>query len=84
MGPIALMFGRARMWNALPQRFFFDILEGLTRVSHPLVRPADYLRTYRRLLAAERDARPTVRANVAAASAPPADAPAAPARSAGR
>ena len=46
MGPIALMFGRARLWNALPQRFRFDFLEGMTRVSHPLSRPAAYLRLY--------------------------------------
>jgi hypothetical protein len=49
MGPIVLMFGRARLWNALPHRFRFDFLEGLTKMSHPLTRPAEYLRNYRRL-----------------------------------
>src|SRR5205085_6316530 len=43
IGPIALMFGRARLLNALPQRFRFDLLEGMSRVSHPLSRPDAYL-----------------------------------------
>ena len=36
LGPIALMYGRARLWNHLPQRFCFDMQEALSRVSHPL------------------------------------------------
>jgi hypothetical protein len=48
LGPIALTFGRARLWNALPARFRFDLFGELYRVSHPLRRPAEYLRTYRR------------------------------------
>ena len=51
LGPIALNFGRARLWNALPDRFFFDLFAELHRVSHPLRRPAEYLRTYQRLWA---------------------------------
>ena len=39
LGPIALTCGRARLWNALPQRFRFDIFGELYRVSHPLRRP---------------------------------------------
>jgi hypothetical protein len=49
LGPIALNFGRARLWNAMPDRFFFDPFAELHRVSHPLRRPAEYLRTYQRL-----------------------------------
>jgi hypothetical protein len=48
IGPLALMFGRARLWNAQPQRFLFDLLEGLSRVCHPLSRPNEYLRMYER------------------------------------
>jgi hypothetical protein len=49
LGPIGLTFGRARLWNALPKRFNFDIFGELHRVSHPLRRPADYLKIYERL-----------------------------------
>jgi hypothetical protein len=49
LGPIALTFGRARLWNALPQRFAFDIFGELARVSHPLRNPAQTARTYARL-----------------------------------
>ena len=60
LGPIALNFGRARLWNALPERFFFDLFAELHRVSHPLRRPAEYLRTYQRLLAECANVTPTV------------------------
>jgi hypothetical protein len=50
LGPIALTFGRARLWNALPARFVFDVFGELYRVSHPLRRPAATLATYERLL----------------------------------
>jgi hypothetical protein len=49
LGPIALSFGRARLWNALPEQFLFDFFGDLYRMSHPLRRPAEYLRTYQRL-----------------------------------
>ena len=55
IGPIALTFGRARLWNALPQRFSFEIFPELHRMSHPLRQPAAYLKTYERLW--PRDAR---------------------------
>jgi len=58
LGPIALTFGRARLWNALPARFAFDIFGELYRMSHPLRRPAEYLRTYQRLWAQARDVAP--------------------------
>jgi len=48
LGPIALTYGRARLWNALPRRFQFDPFGELYRVSHPLSRPAAYARTYER------------------------------------
>lgn len=51
LGPIGLTYGRARLWNALPGRFGFDIFPDLHRVSHPLRLPAAYLKTYERLLA---------------------------------
>jgi hypothetical protein len=58
LGPIALTFGRARVWNALPSRFQFDIFHDLHRFSHPLRRPAEYLRLYERLVAPVRDTPP--------------------------
>jgi L-ascorbate metabolism protein UlaG (beta-lactamase superfamily) len=48
LGPIALTYGRARLWNALAERFRFDLFGELYRMSHPLRRPAEYLRTYQR------------------------------------
>ena len=52
LGPIALTFGRARLWNALPARFGFEIFPELHRFSHPLRRPAVYAKTYERIAAA--------------------------------
>jgi hypothetical protein len=49
LGPIALSFGRARLWNAFSEQFLFDFFGDLYRMSHPLRRPAEYLRTYRRI-----------------------------------
>jgi len=49
LGPIALTFGRARLWNALPERFGFDVFGALYGVSHPLRRPKETLATYERL-----------------------------------
>jgi hypothetical protein len=60
LGAIALNFGRARLWNALPDRFFFDLFAELHRVSHPLRRPTEYLRSYRRLWAKCTDVAPTI------------------------
>ena len=65
LGPLALLFGRARQWNVLPARFMFDLLEGLTRVSHPLTRPREYLGNYRRLWAHAQSIAPAVRARAA-------------------
>ena len=48
IGPIALTYGRARLWNALPARFHFDIFGEMYRVSHPLRRPAEYAKIYDR------------------------------------
>jgi hypothetical protein len=50
LGPIALNFGRARFWNALPKRWNFDPIESLHAVSHPLSRPAEYFQLYERQL----------------------------------
>jgi hypothetical protein len=60
LGPIALNFGRARLWNASPGRFVFDVFGELNRFSHPLRRPAEYLRTYQRLLAKCGNVEPTI------------------------
>jgi hypothetical protein len=46
LGPIAIQFGRATLWNAHPRRFRFDIFDDLYRASHPLRRPQSFLRTY--------------------------------------
>ena len=66
IGPLALMFGRARTWNALPRRFLFDLLEGLARMCHPLSRPADVLRVYERQWSRSRAVEPVFRGAAAA------------------
>jgi hypothetical protein len=48
LGPIALTFGRARVWNALAAGFRFALFDDLNRISHPLRRPAVYAQTYDR------------------------------------
>jgi hypothetical protein len=48
LAPIAISFGRARLWNAAPAQFDFCLLSELYRVSHPLRRPAAFLENYRR------------------------------------
>lgn len=62
MGPIALSFGRARLWIAAPDVIADSIFDELSRVSHPLRRPAETLRFYRRLW----KSLPATRARVAA------------------
>jgi hypothetical protein len=66
LGPIALTYGRARLWNALPQRFHFDIFGELYRVSHPLRRPSEYATIYRRAWQAVAAFAPTIVAAVTA------------------
>ncbi len=51
LGPIALMYARARLWNAVSTRLSFDVFADLYRHSHPLRRPAEVLAVYRRLWA---------------------------------
>jgi hypothetical protein len=60
LGPIAILFGRASLWNAAPARFDFDPFAALYRASHPLRRPREYLQTYRRLWSAARDIAPVI------------------------
>lgn len=48
--PIALSFGRARLWNHLPARFKFDLFGDLYLFSHPLRDPEAALRGYRKLV----------------------------------
>jgi hypothetical protein len=60
LGPIALSFGRARLWNAFSEQFLFDFFGDLYRMSHPLRRPAEYLRTYRRIWTKSPNTAPTI------------------------
>lgn len=54
----ALLFGRYRSWNALPDRFALHLVGELMHYAHPLRQPERYEALYRRLIA--RDApRPT-------------------------
>jgi hypothetical protein len=50
LSPIALSFGRAWLWNRVPERLDFCLLSELYRISHPLRKPAAYYETYRRVL----------------------------------
>jgi hypothetical protein len=61
LSPIALTYGRARIWNALPERVRFDIFQELYRVSHPLRRPAETLRMYQRIWKQSAGASPSIR-----------------------
>jgi hypothetical protein len=60
MADIALLFGRATLWNALPDRLNFDLFGELQRVSGPLRRPAEYLRSYERILTGCAEVPPSV------------------------
>jgi hypothetical protein len=60
MGPIALTFGRARLWNHLRGRLAFDPFSELNRVSHPLRKPASYLRAYQRIWGKHQEVMPTL------------------------
>jgi hypothetical protein len=60
LSPLTLSFGRSRLWNALPSRFHFEIFPELHRFSHPLRRPAEYLKLYQRLWATCRDTNPVI------------------------
>jgi L-ascorbate metabolism protein UlaG (beta-lactamase superfamily) len=64
LGPIALSFGRARLWNALPARFRFKIFDELHRISHPMRRADAYAATYARLYAPHASEAPVIRARV--------------------
>ncbi len=61
MGSIALSFGRALLWNDLPNRLNFDVFGELQKISHPLRRPSEYLRIYERLLRSAGEAMPLIR-----------------------
>jgi hypothetical protein len=49
LGLIGLQFGRSYLWCA-SGRFAFSLFAELARISHPLRRPADFLRLYQRQL----------------------------------
>jgi hypothetical protein len=61
LGPIALTFGRARLWNALRERFSFGVFDELYRMSHPLRRPAAYAELYDRAWQAAASTVPAIR-----------------------
>lgn len=63
MGPITLTFGRAYLWNAAPDVVPDVIFDEMSRVSHPLRRPAETLRAYARLWKNVPPGRPRVAAN---------------------
>src|SRR5262249_34887021 len=60
LGPIALSFGRARLWNALSEQFLFDFCSDLYRMRHPLRSAAEYLRAYQRLWTRSANTVPTI------------------------
>lgn len=60
LGPISLLFGRARLYNALPGRFNCDPFAELYRVSHPLSRPDAMLRVYQQEWARHADTAPRI------------------------
>jgi L-ascorbate metabolism protein UlaG (beta-lactamase superfamily) len=60
LGPIALSFGRARLWNAAPAKFSFAIFDDLYRMSHPLRRPAEQYAIYERTLRKQADVTPSI------------------------
>ena len=51
IGPIALSFGRCRMWNAAPNKLSFAVFEDMYRMSHPLRHPGVQYQLYERELA---------------------------------
>jgi hypothetical protein len=61
MADIALLFGRAKLWNALPNRFNFDLFGELQRISCPLRRPAAWLRHYQQIWQSCIEVTPTIR-----------------------
>lgn len=56
----ALLFGRYRSWNALPDRFALHLVGELMHYAHPLRQPERYEALYRRLLAREAPRPPRV------------------------
>lgn len=60
LGAIALTFDRSRLWHDLAGRIGFDPFAELHRVSHPLRKPAAYLRTYEQIWQSQRDVRPSL------------------------
>lgn len=60
LAPLAISFGRARLWNHKPRHFNFNIVAELDRMSHPLRRPAEYFRTYERLWKKNADCKPVI------------------------
>lgn len=60
LGPIALSFGRAKLWNALPSKFGFALFDDLYRISHPLHNPDVQYQLYERELAKQTDVPPMI------------------------
>jgi hypothetical protein len=60
LGWLALLFGRASLWNMAPQRLNFTLFDELQRISHPLRCQAAFLRNYERILKSCGEQAPTV------------------------
>ena len=60
LSPIAMSFGRGRLWNHLPARFRFDLFSDLYVFSHPLRRPDVALRGYQKQIAGIASATPAI------------------------
>ncbi len=58
IGPLCLVFGRAFLWNALPDQFNFDLFSELFRFNHPLRRPEEVYQIYQRLWTQHRQTSP--------------------------
>lgn len=60
LGAIALTFGRSRLWHHLAGRIGFDPFSEMHRLSHPLRKPAAYLKSYEQIWQRQRDVSPTL------------------------
>jgi hypothetical protein len=60
LGPIAISYGRAMLWNVMSPHFNFNIFGELYRISHPLRRPAEFLRVYEKQWRKSAAIKPTI------------------------
>ena len=69
LGPTAMLFGRARQWCTLPDKFDLTLDGPLWMYANPLRRPDRFLALYREIVAAEPSDAPRIAAAEPAASA---------------